>query len=210
MNTLRPQRGESLIGMMVGLALSLFTAVAMLSAYRTMVGVSVPATRTAKREGQAAAALLTAQMELQQAGFGIKDTDLGPTIYLDTSDNKKLVWRFRETLDGQIKCAGLHIQASTPPAANDGIYFLLPEACGDADDATAFEPRLLATAAVLFEPSSADEARSYDLSLAEFELSASPKCGPYGVPGFSDGSQLVQLKDTGNDAVVFSHCLSNL
>lgn len=218
----RTQRGESLVGTMIGLALSLLTAVAMLIAYRTMVGVSVPATRTAKREGQAAAALLTAQTELQQAGFGIRDTDPGPSWHLSES-NKKLVWRFRQTLPaGPIMCAGLRLQASTPVSETDGIYFLLPQGCGDADDATAFTPRLLATASVLFEPSTADtatttgESRSYDLSHAEFVLTAAANCGPYGVPGSSDSSQVVQLKDTradtnpANDIVVFSQCLSNL
>jgi hypothetical protein len=218
MNTRRKQRGDSMIGMIVGLALSIFTAIAMLSAYRTMVGISIPATRIAKREGQAATALLTAQTEVQQAGFGITADDAGVSVYVDSGDtpaevNKKVVWRYRETLGGGIKCAGLLLRATA--GDNDGIYFLSPVDCGSADEGAAFpDLQSLATSSVLFEPDDSDEsasyARSYNLATSEFELIDSPKCGPYGVPGFHDGAKILQLKDTGTNAVVFSQCLSNL
>ena len=211
MNTRGKQRGESVIGILVALVISVFSAIAMLTTYRTMVEISIPATRTAKREGQAATALITAQTELQQAGFGILDSETTPTLYLDpTENNRKVVWSFRETLGGSIRCAGLLIRASTPPVDGDGIYFLAPADCSAANDASVtFQSRLLATASVLFEPSAAEETRSYDLSQAVFVLAPGSNCGPYGVPGSRMSSQLLQLKDLGRDAVVFSHCLSN-
>lgn len=69
------QRGFNLISLMIGMVISLITVLAMLSLYRTLVGVSVESASLAKVEGQKASGLLTAQIALQQAGFGLPVTD---------------------------------------------------------------------------------------------------------------------------------------
>jgi hypothetical protein len=56
---------------MIGMVISLITVLAMLSLYRTLIGVSVESASLAKVEGQKASGLLTAQIALQQAGFGL-------------------------------------------------------------------------------------------------------------------------------------------
>lgn len=56
---------------MVGMTLSLISILAMLSLYKNMVGVSVQSIQDSRQDGQIAAALLTAQQELRNAGFWI-------------------------------------------------------------------------------------------------------------------------------------------
>jgi hypothetical protein len=65
------QQGFNLISLMIGMVISLITVLAMLSLYRTLVGISVESASLAKVEGQKASGLLTAQIALQQAGFGL-------------------------------------------------------------------------------------------------------------------------------------------
>jgi hypothetical protein len=184
---------------MVGMVIGLLTVGAMLSSYKILVGTSVPATRTAMRESQATSAIIIAQLELQQAGFGLNPTEAAPKIQLLNND-RRIVWAFRDAPGQPITCAGLELDS-------DGIYLLATAPCSNANDGTALVKRRIATAAVLFEPA-AGEARSYSLSTAKFALSAKPGCGHYGVAGFGSASQLVELKD--GTKRVFAHCLSNL
>lgn len=67
------QSGVSLIGLMVGLILSMLVVLAMLSVYRISVRVSVDATQSAQLTGQLSTGLLGAQMRLQGAGFRVVD-----------------------------------------------------------------------------------------------------------------------------------------
>lgn len=204
------QRGESLISMMIGLLLAILTIGAMLMTYRNMVAVSVPATRSAQRDGQATSALLSAQIELQQAGFGIRPPPADPGVNLVVLDaGRRIVWRYRDTVGAAtIRCAGLRLQVLG--LESDGIYFLDPVDCSSAADPVTFPTsRLLASAAVLFEPG--DENRAYNLSTSQFRLEPNQSCGPFGIPGQAANRTRVVMEDTSRDpdAVVFTYCLTN-
>lgn len=67
----RPQQGLSLVGVMVGLMISIVAALAVLTLYRSLVARAVEGTQRANQDGYIASATLTAQMELQGAGYGI-------------------------------------------------------------------------------------------------------------------------------------------
>jgi prepilin-type N-terminal cleavage/methylation domain-containing protein len=202
------QHGFNLIELMVAMLLSILTVAAMLMTYRSMVAVSVPATRSAVRDGQATSALLAAQIELQQAGFGILPADAG--VNLDVTGGNRIVWRYRATVGAAnpILCAGLRLQATG--AATDGIYYLNPVACNSAADALTFPTsRLLASAAVLFEPG--DESRRYNLSTARFRLEPNQSCGPFGIAGPAPNRTRVVMEDTAPnpDVAIFTYCLTN-
>ncbi|MGB3393470.1 MAG: prepilin-type N-terminal cleavage/methylation domain-containing protein [Stenotrophomonas sp.] len=121
--TRRRQRGQSLISMMIGLVISLITIAAMLTLYKTMVGVSNEASVAARRDGQVSAGLLAAQMELQSAGFGVASTvPLGQRLAVSNS-GKQVAWRYN---DGADHCMGLWVDSK-------GIYRLpRKDACTDA------------------------------------------------------------------------------
>jgi hypothetical protein len=212
----RREAGEGLVPLMVGMLLTLLAVLAMLTSYRAMVSVSIPATRTALRDGQAASALLAAQIELQQAGFGINAGATGANVAVDEG-GRRIVWRFLERLDStQPKCAGLLLVTETTD--NDGIYFLPPADCDSADAPPSWggsaAPRLIASASVLYEPDTDEEdvdgeVRSYDLSEAIFSTDAGQDCGPFGIRREEGNRTLVTLRDTVNDVTVFSYCLTN-
>ncbi|WP_428311047.1 PilW family protein [Hydrocarboniphaga sp.] len=65
------QRGLSIVSLMVGMLLSILGAVSLMTLYRTIVGQSVQSRQRAAQDGGLAAATLSAQMELQNAGYGI-------------------------------------------------------------------------------------------------------------------------------------------
>ena len=120
------QRGQSLISMMIGLVISLITIAAMLTLYKTMVGVSNEASVAARRDGQISAGLLAAQIELQSAGFGVASTvPLDERLYISNS-GKQVAWLYN---DGSSRCAGLWVDSK-------GLYRLPPKAgCANASTA---------------------------------------------------------------------------
>ncbi|WP_152540847.1 PilW family protein [Luteimonas huabeiensis] len=225
----RRQRGQSLIGVMVGLLISLLTIAAMVAIYALMIDVSGNTARSAQRDGQLASALLTAQIEMQRAGFGVPPGEAGAFAILD--DGRLVVWRYSLYPDAGEACAGLRIvddAASTavPAAPADadadrrGLYWLPAQPCTSADAPPAWSatgaaaPRRLLSATGFFVPQDrqghalADEAGVRSLQNARFQRDG--ECSlPYAQQaGLLDVSQRVSLKVAGE--VVFSACLSNL
>ena len=226
----RRQRGQSLVSMMVGVLISLLTIAAMVSIYRVLIDVSGNASRSAQRDGQLASALLTAQIEMQRAGFGITPGEAGVLAILD--DGRQIVWRYSLHPDPGHACAGLRIAPTadapglpaTPADAGAdrrGLYWLPPRSCSAADDpalawtaAGPLVPRRLVSATGFFMQHTADgtaygdEAGVHALASARFERDGACSL-PYAQQAdLLPVSQRVSLK-IGSD-VVFSTCLSNL
>lgn len=225
----RRQRGQSLIGVMVGLLISLLTIAAMVAVYALMIDVSGNASRSAHRDGQLASALLTAQIEMQRAGFGVAPDETGVFAILD--NGRQVVWRYSLYPEAGEACAGLRIvddAASTavPVTPADagadrrGLYWLPAQACTSAETPPAWDstgasaPRRLLSATGFFVQQDrsgnlfTDEAGLRSLQNASFQRDG--ECSlPYAQQaGLLDVSQRVSLK-VGSD-VVFSACLSNL
>ncbi|CAD5108230.1 PilW family protein [Zestomonas carbonaria] len=103
------QRGVNLISLMVGTLLSVIGILAMLTLYRNLVQTAVVATQDANQDGQLAAGLLTAQLELQNAGFGIDPGGAQNLLKTDVSlggqSHPALLWRYRDATGYQ--CRGL-------------------------------------------------------------------------------------------------------
>ena len=149
------QRGYTLIGMMVGLVISLLTIAAMLAVYRMVVEVSGQASADSQRDGQVASGLLAVQMQLHQAGYDGADTGANSVglaeldaleddvavatsvieekaIKVDADDQRNLTWRY-EALDAVsglpvVLCSRLEIA----PPAEDGavtVYRFDPAEC---------------------------------------------------------------------------------
>jgi len=195
--------GETLVGLMVGMALSLLTVAAMLALYQGMVAVLRDTTRLAQRDGQVASAAMAAQMEMQQAGFGIEPGTPDSSLWV-ALDGRRVVWRFRPVLDDlRLQCAGLVLAdpaaagtgsgggaAVAPAGAADpeagGLYFLPPVECSSADDpglswaqAGQPPPRLLASE-IAFDPGRPDEVGGFGLAGARFQEVAASTCSTYG------------------------------
>lgn len=82
-STRRRSRGFTLVSLMVGLLISMLVVLAMLSLYRVVarsVFGSGGLVRNAKQDGALASGLMSAQVALQDAGFGIKDASVGQEV----------------------------------------------------------------------------------------------------------------------------------
>lgn len=124
-----PQQGFSLISLMVGVSLSMISILALLSLYKNLIGVSVQSIQDSRQDGQIAAAVLTAQRELLNAGFRVdaspvqiillNDASLsngtltGTPRAFDTATSTSpatgnaMVWTYKLTATGTATCAGL-------------------------------------------------------------------------------------------------------
>lgn len=134
--TARAQRGVSLISLMIGLLISLIAVMGMMALYRTVVHTTADSGSFARMTGDRSAAVLTAHMHLQEAGFGIDDATLGRDLAFCSASlaqgqltlgacsaarqGKLLVWRSRTPAQ---TCAGLYI---TPEG---DLQYLQPRVC---------------------------------------------------------------------------------
>lgn len=91
---LKRQYGVSLIGLMIGLLISMIAVLGGLSLYKNLTQVSVDATLDSKLNGNVTAALLRARLELQEAGFGLPKPAAGEQPHLVVSvAGDQITWR---------------------------------------------------------------------------------------------------------------------
>lgn len=222
------QKGQTLIGLLVGVLISLLTIAAMLVLYKTLIEVSANASRSALRDGQVSSALLSAQIELQQAGFGVPLTDALDTKIAITESGKQVAWRYKSNLaDSGFVCTGIRLVDSGDAR---GLYRLSPKSCGTVTGLTwaLGQRQLLAGDIAFFQPVQkdgqqfdADEAEAGAMSLRKsdgdpgylFTL-ASSSCLPYmqqdlTVDPLPAAAQRLRLASSGLGEL-FSVCLPNL
>lgn len=100
----RFQYGTTLVGLMVGLLVSVVGILASLTLYKTLVAVAIEAKVDALHDGQLATSLLAIQLRIQNAGFGLENNSAN--ILIDESNGQKSVyWRYK--INGVIACEGL-------------------------------------------------------------------------------------------------------
>lgn len=99
----RMQQGATLISLMIGLLLSVMSILAVLSLYKNLVTISINSSTDSSHDGQLAAAVLTAQLELQNAGYGIKNA--GALHINANSDGSEIRWRLYD--DSNYQCRAI-------------------------------------------------------------------------------------------------------
>lgn len=230
----RAQRGQTLIGMMIGLLISLLTIVAMVAIYKSSISVATNASQTALRDGQVSAALLAAQIEMQQAGYGIDSSEAG--VVAVSEDGREVLWRYRDGASPDSRCAGLRLVtdadgagiAVIPAEAGSdrrGLYLLPGKPCASIEpaptwgSATEERPRLLVSSSGFFAPIDmrgtelGDEDGGGSLEGLRFVRLAGGACLPYLQQ--TDAAELPQRSlriSLRNESAqeVFSACLPNV
>ena len=74
---MKKQGGFTLISLLVGLLISSFLLIGMMMVYRNTIQVVVPASESSRSYGERVSALLSTNMMLQAAGFGIENSSYG-------------------------------------------------------------------------------------------------------------------------------------
>lgn len=211
MNGYMRQAGQTLIGMMVGLLLSLMGIVAIFALYKAVGDVSVDATLSSQRDGQLVAGLLGAQAELQQAGWRIEPGTPGSSVEL-RDGGRQVVWRFRQADGAPLSCAGLRLVDDVGQAQPRGLYLLPATACSGVDDAGLTwgvpgqpVPQMLLSEAAFHVGE--DEAAVLPLELARFHLAQAP-CVPWRQGVATTEHTRLALDVAGQE--LFAVCLSNV
>ncbi|MCO8165719.1 hypothetical protein NJC38_26650 [Pseudomonas sp. 21LCFQ010] len=190
----RPQRGFNLISLMIGMTLSLISILAMLALYKNMVGISVRSIQDAQQDGQVSAGLLTAQLEMRNAGFGmdlpisnsivlLKDAKLtGGTITSETpydppnaNKGNALLWASKTSASpaNVANCAGLMVQ---------GGQLLHLKSAGTCTDIHSDWRTLTWSSTILVKaPEQPSDDNNYgNVQPSGFFKTESSKCWPYG------------------------------
>lgn len=216
---MKRQRGLTLISLMIGLVLSSLCILAMLGLYRNLVQAAVVATQDANQDGQLAAGLLSAQMELQSAGFGIdsgaSNSLQRTTITLDGQNPVALLWRFRDASGYQ--CRGLVDRGASDAASGRPVRLLsLLQAnggCTAGSSLAGLNWNVRQDLAQLQVPAAQQSA---PVALVEFSVAA-VDCAPFGQGSKARHPQVTltaqssaQLAGAAVAPLSYSLCLSNI
>lgn len=90
------QQGLSLISLMVGLFISMLCILAGLTLYKSTVRLSTDAKISAQLDGQITSALLTLQLELQNAGYRVADANADDVVLTTHGGSQVLAWRYND------------------------------------------------------------------------------------------------------------------
>lgn len=127
-HTRHAQRGMTLIGTMVGLVISMLIVLTLMSAYRSVVHLTMESNADAQQSGDLAAAFLFAHLNLSDAGLKLGNPTRADDLLLcengglvnqtltgcatgvsGNDPGNAIFWRWRDLVDGDLKflCAGL-------------------------------------------------------------------------------------------------------
>lgn len=209
------QSGATLISLLIGLLIAMLCIIAVLSAYRTIVKNGVESRIAATHDTQLQTGLATAQIFLQNAGFGLDSSNnlLTANVQVESQDTSALLWRYKDGTN--IICQGL---ADIKSPDNKKRRFVLLESnspCNDIPNLDGFTWKVQSTLANL-DDYSIDKSNPKQITFAKMP---SIICTPFGA-GSSDNDSKHPLititaetstqKIAGLGAVKVSVCLLNI
>lgn len=195
---LSQQKGLSLIGLMIGLLISVLCILGSLTLYKNLIQVATESKLDSNHDGQLASAMLVIQLGVQNAGFGIEPDATTPSILINNPEAGKtqLLWRFLKdgTID-EYECRGLHEEQDT----TNGVFRVLKVikvVDGTCDESTPLENFtwetdnplvVLGRWRVLDDGLGLDNYITTNGTMFNFQLATNVKCNPYGANSAADG-----------------------
>lgn len=212
------QRGVSLISLMVGLLLAMISILAGMLLYRNVVHTTIQTRSDAMQDGQIASAMLTLQLEIQSAGYGIVKDPARIHVTL-SADGKTVYWRYATN-----QCRAFRIHDSADGNQRELQLLQMKNGCNETDVITTLnwaDANVDVTRLAEFRKSAA-----IGLELPAFTLALlTQQCFPYGM-GTKDNHPLLTItaenaaitaKRTENAAAAapnapfrYDFCLANL
>jgi len=112
----------TLVGLLIGLLISVLCMLGSLTLYKNLIQVATESKLDSNHDGQLASAMLTVQLEVQSAGFGIDNASLNHIVINEPETGKRqLLWRFSTDSGSTYQCRGLHEEEDT----NGGVFRVL-------------------------------------------------------------------------------------
>ena len=186
---MKHQAGVTLISLLVGLVIAMLCVIALLSSYRVVVKSGVESRIATSHDTQLQRGLTTAQMFLQNAGFGLDGNNhvLSTTLEINSKNANTILWRFKE--GSNIICQGL---ADIEGENNVNRRLVLVEgfvddsntACNQIDNLSSFVWKVQSTLSTL-EDYSTDQSNPIQVSFVQ----ESKACIPFGA---TDSSEITQ------------------
>lgn len=163
------QKGATLVGLMIGMLISIVSVLAILALYKNLINVSIDATEDASHDGQVATALMTAQLELQTAGYGIENAD---GLHLNASDDGSVIrWRYYD--NSQYQCRAIR-EVVVDDRSRSLALFEGNKFCDATTALTDVEWKLLSTLTkITRQQAIAEQIFTFSVGSAE--------CAPYGI-----------------------------
>lgn len=182
MGTLKShQQGVTLISLMVGLLISMLAILASLTLYKNLIAIAADSNIDTMHDGQLAASMLTIQMVLQNAGYGIENAATDNVVIREDSSTIDLLWRFKDDSD-VIQCRGFTESEETEDGASFRILSLqtVESGCDDTADLTSMAWTSVATVGRWrIREALADYLANVTPTLLDFKIT-SVECSPYG------------------------------
>ena len=228
---LSQQKGLSLIGLMIGLLISVVCILGSLTLYKNLIQVATESKLDSNHDGQLASAMLVIQLGVQNAGFGIEPDATTPSILINNPEAGKtqLLWRFLKdgTID-EYECRGLHEEEDT----TNGVFRVLKVikvVDGTCNESTPLENFtwetdtplvVLGRWRVLDDGLGLDNYITTNGTMFNFQLATNVKCNPYGANTSADGLHAfltisvpgsAHLQGaTGMGVTQYEYCLTNI
>ncbi|WP_293935876.1 hypothetical protein [Iodobacter sp.] len=203
------QAGISLISLMVGVTISLISAVAMLNMYRHSIGISINTKQMSVQDGERSSAMTIAPLLLQDAGFGINNAAVSSNIIalsgaslagntlsgtVGGANANALIWRFNTS--GTTQCSALISNAT------QGLLLLGPVNCTNISD---WSGPIWTTSRALASKSTKDTKGTFS-----FTLSTVANCTQFGYSSGGRATVLISSNNANEIQVNSQSCLSNL
>ncbi|HMW71731.1 MAG TPA: hypothetical protein PKD17_07925 [Cellvibrionaceae bacterium] len=198
------QQGSTLISLLIGMLISLLCIGGSLTLYKNLVRVAAETQSDATYDGQLALSMLTARLELQNAGFGIAGPGTTHIATQTNSSSSSLYWRYK--IGSQYYCKGLQDIAV---GSNRELRLI------DASTSACTETAAL-TSLTYTNSQTLGEFKNYASPVVSFTVSAQ-SCWPYGVGKVAPHYQVVISANTAakqfNSAInasTYTYCLPNI
>ena len=171
------QSGTTLISLLIGLLIAMLCIIAVLSTYRTIVRTGVESRIASTHDTQLQTGLTTAQIFLQNAGFGLDGSNnlLTANVQVESQEASALLWRYKDGTN--IICQGL---ADIKSSDNKKRRFVLlesdPTTCDETSNLDGFTWKVQSILANL-EDYSTDKSNPKQVTFTE---RPSMICTPFG------------------------------
>lgn len=131
------QYGMSLIGLLIGLLISVLCILASLTLYKNLIQVATESKLDSNHDGQIASAMLVMQLEVQSAGYGIEAANFDHLIKHTPATGKiQLLWRFSLNGGTTFECRGFHEEEEVKDDAKFRVLKLMKVNSGCTASAT--------------------------------------------------------------------------
>lgn len=225
-------QGVTLVGLMVGLVISMLVVVGMMTVFRTVVQATLQSRQTAAEDDRRVSALMRMALHLQDAGFGLQAPAYGAQLLVlsgaslapasdgtyrlsgtrvepdvENAASNAVLWAYdlSASASGTVQCAGFVYEAADNAAAR--LVYLAPANCSGV--APADLSTLAWTRQTWLQGSKAEPVPSLHFALRTGE------CRPFGIGGGRGGLVLRVLSARSGDSsssampVEAAQCLLN-